>query len=315
MDNKEYRGEIVLSHSPVPTTVFAVQPRAVIAVNETTNEVLNDLCRQYPLSLPGWHLYEVMHNSDHAVIFLARNPQHESAVIKRFKFDLAAVPAEGVQRFMADAAILMRQTADSGLVRLLDAGIQDDALYLVMEQVVGVTLARILEEQAALDVSEGLAWFLGITRSLANIHQLGLLHRDLKTSNIIMRADGSLVLLDFGVESQLLLDCGFLQHNEIYATPLYISPERIIGEAATVQSDLYALGIIFYELLVGEKPFSGSHLAEVLQHHVFSPVPTLPDKLSVYQPLLSKMLAKSPEGRIQSADAVLNWLYAHGQVK
>ncbi len=266
------------------------------------------LYRLYPMSLPEWYLYEAVHNSDNAVIFLAENQQNERAVIKRFKFDMSAVPPEALQRFMADAATLIQQKDERGLVTLLDAGVNNDALYLVMEYVSGVTLKYMLDEQETIDANERLDWFVQITSSLAKIHEYGLLHRDLKSSNIMMREDGSLALLDFGMETQLLLDCGFLQGNEIYCTPFYISPERIVGEPATEQSDLYALGIVLYELLTGEKPFLGSQLAEVLQHHVFSPVPALPDKFSVYQPLLSAMLAKSPEGRIKSAGAVLEWL-------
>lgn len=270
------------------------------------------LVRQYPLALAGYSLCEVMHDSDNAVIFLAENQQREHVVIKRFKFDMALVPPEALERFMADAMILRQQAVEHGLVKLLDAGVQHDVLYLVMEYVDGVTLKYMLDAPDVDNPAQRLLWFRQITQSLAGLHALGLLHRDLKLSNIMLRADGSLVLLDFGVENQLLLDCGFLQDNEIYCTPFYISPERIIGEAATEQSDLYALGAVLFELLTGEKPFAGGQLAEVLQHHMFSPVPPLPDKFAVYQPLLSAMLAKLPEGRIASAEAVLTWLDESG---
>lgn len=292
--------DLYLQHD-VSTIEFAVQLDTALEVDR--------LYRQYPLSLPKWHLYEVLHNSDNAVIFLAENQKSERAVIKRFKFDMSDLPPEALQHFMQDAATLMKHKHERGLVALLDAGVTDDALYLVMEYVdAGVTLKYMLDEQENIDAPQRLDWFLQVTQSLAKIHEYGLLHRDLKSSNIMMREDGSLVLLDFGVENQLLLDCGFLHDTEIYCTPFYISPERIVGEPATVQSDLYALGILLYELLTGDKPFLGSHLAEVLQKHVFSPVPDLPDKFSLYQPLLSALLAKSPEGRIKSTGDVLDWL-------
>ncbi|MEZ5447759.1 MAG: serine/threonine-protein kinase [Thiolinea sp.] len=161
-----------------------------------------------------------------------------------------------------------------------------------------------------LALSQRLAWFRAITQGLAQIHNLGLLHRDLKASNVLLRADNTPVLLDFGVESQLLLGAGFLRENEIYCTPFYVSPERVVGEPASVQSDLYALGVLFYELLTGEKPFVGNHLADILQKHLFDPIPELPGKLQVYQPLLSRLLAKSPERRPDSADDVLSRLDA-----
>lgn len=283
----------------VSVTEFSVQLDTALEVDR--------LYRKYPLALPEWHLLEVLHDSENAVIFLVENQQGERAVIKRFKFDVFGMPPEILDHFMADAMTLMEQN-DPGLVKLLDAGVTDSALYLVMEYVGGVTLSYMLDEQEEIDATQSLDWFVRIARSLATIHSFGLLHRDLKSSNIMMREDGSLVLLDFGIENQFLLDCGFLQDNEIYCTPFYVSPERIVGEPATVQSDLYALGVLFYELLAGDKPFLGSNLSEVLQKHVFSPAPELPQLFRIYQPLLSALLAKSPEGRIKTAGEVLDWL-------
>ena len=286
----------------VPVVEFSMQLDAALEVDR--------LFRQYPILLPEWHLLEALHNSENAVIFLVEDQAGKRAVIKRFKFDISGLSSAVAQRFMQDAQILIQQQ-DAGLVALLDAGITSGGLYLVMEYVGGVTLKYMLDEQVSVDEQQRINWFRQITESLAMIHNFGLLHRDLKSSNIMMREDGSLVLLDFGVENQLLLDAGFLQENEIYCTPFYVSPELIVGEPSTVQSDLYALGVLLYELLVGDKPYLGCNLSEVLQQHVFSEIPELPEHFKDYQPLLSKLLAKSPEGRMNSADEVLSWLEKH----
>ncbi|HPY42727.1 MAG TPA: protein kinase, partial [Thiolinea sp.] len=94
--------------------------------------------------------------------------------------------------------------------------------------------------------------------------------------------------------------------------PLYVSPERMLGEPATIQSDLYALGILFYEMLLGYKPYTGASLSEVLQKQLFDPLPVLPDSLARYQPLLDLLLAKLPEQRPASAQVVLAWFEEQG---
>ena len=126
-----------------------------------------------------------------------------------------------------------------------------------------------------------------------------------------MRDDVFPVLLDYGIESSVMLSSGFLQEDQIYCTPFYVSPERVIGEPATIQSDLYALGVLLYEMLVGEKPYTGSNLGEILQKQLFDPLPELPTNLASYQPLLNSLLAKLPEQRPASTAAVLAWFAEH----
>ncbi len=268
------------------------------------------LLSEYPLSLPGWGMREVLHNSENAVIFLAENNQGEQVAIKRFKFDVSGMSASALEYFMAEAHTLMSQHDVPVLVKLLDAGVVGGrVVYLMMEYLPGVILKDRLQGcPEDVDLERRLAWFQQITEALVVIHESGLLHRDLKSSNVLMREDDSPAVLDLGIEAQLLSDCGLLNADEIYCTPSYVSPERIIGEPASVASDLYALGILFYEMLIGEKPFRGGSLSDVLMGHMFNPVPPLPDHLAAYQSLLSKLLVKSSEHRLRSARSVLSEL-------
>ena len=123
-----------------------------------------------------------------------------------------------------------------------------------------------------------------------------------------MRSDDSLALLDFGLETRLLVAAGFISEDEIYCTPYYVSPERIIGDPPDERADLYALGVILYELLVGHKPYESTSLEELLKKHALAPIPRLPVALSAYQPLLNGLLAKFPENRLQSTDVVVRLL-------
>lgn len=265
------------------------------------------MLRRYPLDLPDWHFVEVLHNSENAVIFLVENRAAQRAVIKRFKFDVSGMGQAAFAGFLHDAQLLS-EIAHPCLARIWDVGVSGRAVYVVMEYVEGQTLASLLSGCGPDDFGIKLKWFRQVVEALGVIHSLGLLHRDLKASNVLVRDDGTPVLLDYGVESKLLIGSGFLREDEIYCTPLYVSPERIVGEPASVQSDLYALGVLLYEMLVGEKPFVGRTLQEVLQRQLFDPIPTVPAAFAPYQGLVNKLLAKLPDQRLDSAQAVLDWL-------
>ena len=267
---------------------------------------VNQRLKQYPVHLAQWHFQEVLHNSENSIVFLAKSQQHHLAVIKRFKFDVSGITTSDFSSFLQDAKLLTALKY-SGLTHIIDVGVSCNAVMLIMEYVAGQTLKETLVHRADLALPTLVAWFKQITEALGVIHSLGLIHRDLKASNIVMRDNTTPVLLDYGIESSLMLSSGFLSEHEIYCTPFYVSPERVVGEPASVQSDLYALGILFYEMLVGDKPYRGTNLAEVLQQQLFEPLPQLPHGLSSYQPLLEQLLAKLPEQRPESAQAVLAW--------
>ena len=233
------------------------------------------------------------------------------AVIKRFKFDVSGVENHAFGSFLQDAKLLTALQYP-GLVHLLDVGVSCNAVVIIMEYVQGQTLRALLTQHAHLLLTDLISWFKQITESLGVIHSLGMLHRDLKASNIVMNDDSTPVLLDYGIESSVMLSSGFLQEDQIYCTPFYVSPERVAGDPASIQSDLYALGILLYEMLVGEKPYTGSDLGEVLQKQLFDPLPQLPKNLIAYQPLLNRLLAKLPEQRPASAEVVLTWFSEQG---
>lgn len=267
--------------------------------------------QRYPINLPQWHFQELIHNSENSVIFLAENRHHRQAVIKRFKFDVSGVENHAFGSFLQDAKLLTALQYP-GLVHLLDVGVSCNAVVIIMEYVPGQTLRAFLTQHAHLLLTDLISWFKQITESLGVIHSLGMLHRDLKASNIVMNDDSTPVLLDYGIESSVMLSSGFLQEDQIYCTPFYVSPERVAGDPASIQSDLYALGILLYEMLVGEKPYTGSDLGEVLQKQLFDPLPQLPKNLIAYQPLLNRLLAKLPEQRPASAEVVLTWFSEQG---
>ncbi|HYM33747.1 MAG TPA: serine/threonine-protein kinase, partial [Steroidobacteraceae bacterium] len=129
--------------------------------------------------------------------------------------------------------------------------------------------------------------------------------RDLKPGNIMLRNDGSLALIDFGLAKHVLRSSDITAAGTIFGTPFYISPEQGHGDEVDARSDLYSLGIIFYELLMQKRPYNGSSPMNIIYMHRNAPLPQLPEELMRYEGLLYRMLAKEPKDRFQSAEELL----------
>ena len=140
------------------------------------------------------------------------------------------------------------------------------------------------------------------------VHEAGIIHRDLKPPNVMLRDDGSVVLIDFGLARSLLSGDGSTRTGVLRGSPYYMSPEQAQGEALDARTDLYSLGVILYEMLAGKKPYLGASAIDVLQQHVMAPVPELPAEHLAYQPLLERLMSKSREQRINACDELLDAL-------
>ncbi len=255
----------------------------------------------FPLILRGWSLREVLHNCDDSIIYRAINENGQQVAIKRFKF----LPSSLTEQMINDLLNhLERKTGThaKGLVKFYEGGISNNAFYLVMEYLKYGTLRQALNGCGnVLPLTHALEWFQEIVIALDSVHKAGLIHRDLKIDNILMREDGSLALMDYGVSKRLLLDAGLMQEQELHCSPHYVSPEQISGDACTKASDIYSLGVIFYELLTGKKPYSANMAHELMMHHVMAPVPRLPKEYQEFQDMIDKMMAKNPDDRFLSA--------------
>jgi tRNA A-37 threonylcarbamoyl transferase component Bud32 len=188
------------------------------------------------------------------------------------------------------------------IVRIYDLGVADDHAYIAMEHFPNGDLRQRMK--SPMSAATAIDYLEQIGSALHAIHTVGILHRDMKPANVMLRADGTLCLIDFGL-AKADVDTELTGTREIFGTPYYMSPEQGHAEEIDARSDIYSLGVMFYEMLIGRKPFSGSTAMEVIYKHKRAELPEIPPKFAGYEDILRRMLAKSPAGRFHSAAELL----------
>jgi eukaryotic-like serine/threonine-protein kinase len=207
---------------------------------------------------------------------------------------------DSFRRFLQEYEIVQR-IRSPGIVRLYDLGVSDEHAWLVMEYfAAGDLRARM---RAGLSVRRALYNSISIARALHAIHAAGVLHRDLKPGNVMLRDDGSIALIDFGLSKDAALAREVTDRGMIFGTPHYMSPEQGHGEPLDGRSDLYSLGVILFEMLARDKPYKADNPMALIYKHRKEPVPRLPPPFEPLQPILDRLLAKSPQDRFADAGA------------
>ncbi|HEX7082228.1 MAG TPA: serine/threonine-protein kinase [Gammaproteobacteria bacterium] len=260
----------------------------------------------HPL-VKGYRFLEKLSATEHSAVYLAERETDRERVILKV---LRQVPdlSEGIgafDRFLQEYE-LIADLHHPNIVRIYDLGVSDEHAHIAMEYLPGGDLRQRI--QSGIDESDAIKWARQIASALAKVHSVGILHRDLKPGNIMLREDRSIALIDFGLAKRMRLEQEITGSGEIFGTPYYMSPEQ--GHAAEVdpRSDIYSLGVILFEMLTGEKPYRAANAMGIIWQHGHAPIPRLPAALSRHQALLDRLLAKRPEDRIQTADEVAAWL-------
>lgn len=262
-----------------------------------------------PLRMKGYRLTRKIGSGGMTEVYLAEREADGLPVV------LKVLQAEGrgqhLSRFIQEYALLSK-IDDPHVVRIYDQGFTDDHAYIAMEYFergdLRAELGRGMARERVLEV------LAQVARALAAIHARGIIHRDLKPENIMVRPDGSVALADFGVakstQQQDNLALTQTRHGEVIGTPFYLSPEQAAGDGITPSSDLYSLGVMLFEMLTGSRPFQGDSLDMLLARHLHAPTPRLPLEFEGLQPVVDKLMAKRPQDRYASAQALLDDLAA-----
>jgi serine/threonine protein kinase len=185
------------------------------------------------------------------------------------------------------------------VAKIYDQSFSGELPYIAMEFVPAGTLAGRMRD--AIAPRDALRLVGQIAQALDAIHAKGIVHRDLKPANILFRPDGRPVIVDFGLAKDLAAHSTVTIAGQLLATPRYMSPEQCLNRPVDGRSDLYSLGVIFYEMLTAKRFYESANSADVVNMHLNAPIPRLPAHLSAHQPVLDRLLAKRPQHRFQSA--------------
>jgi eukaryotic-like serine/threonine-protein kinase len=200
------------------------------------------------------------------VVYRARDEElGQEIALKVLRTELGADP-EWVERFRREL-LLAREVTHKNVVRIHDIGESEGLRFLTMRLVEGRSLLDVLTEQGRLPVERAVHIFRQVAEALQQAHEAGIVHRDLKPANVLLSPDDTAFLTDFGVARSLGRD-GFTRAGAVPGTLDYLSPEQVAGDPADARSDLYALGILLYEMLTGELPFPQGSRAEVLAQRI-----------------------------------------------
>ena len=252
-----------------------------------------------------------------AVVYLVRDVQlKRKLAVKVLSPDVIASHSV-LERFRREAETVA-QLSHPHIVPLHFIGQKDDLVYLVMEAIDGGSLADRLEREGQLPIGDAARIFGEVASALAHAHKRGVVHRDIKPQNVLLDAEsGRALVTDFGIartaEGGSLTATGM-----VIGTPAYLSPEQVTGEPSDHRADIYALGVMMYQMLAGETPFKGATPAAVLMKRLGGPPEPLkklrPDAPQQLTEIIDACLATDPNERIQSAGDIVRALTGHSPI-
>jgi len=257
------------------------------------------------LGIAGYRLLRKIGEGGMSRVYLAeRESDGLQLVLKMLDTRLAREP-QSQARFVREYKIIQR-IQNEHVVMIFDQGFTSDSPWLAMEYFPGGDLSERIGQ--GISSMGALKILVQIAEALDAVHTAGVVHRDLKPQNIMFRANHRLAILDFGLARELDATTTLTQKGMVMATPLYMSPEQCLGQPHDARGDLYATGVILYEMLTGKLPFEGENASALAYQHVHGEIPRLPKRLAGYQPIVDRLLAKRPDGRFQSARELFNFI-------
>ena len=271
-----------------------------------------------PLLQPGsvlierYEILELLGEGGVGAVYKARDRAVDRPVALKVLHSKLAWRQEVLQRFKHEL-ILARQVTHQNVIRIFDLGVTHDLKFITMEYVEGQDLATLLSQRGKFTPEESARIIQHVCRALNAAHSAGVIHRDLKPQNIMVSTQGRVLVMDFGIARSAEVK-SLTQTGQMIGTPEYMSPEQARGEKVDHRTDLYAAGLVFYELLLGKMPYKAktamNSLFKRMEEQAVPPAeldPTIPRDMS---DLVVKCLQMDPERRYQSALEILQDLDA-----
>lgn len=227
---------------------------------------------------------------------------NRKVAIKVLRGDLAN-DEKFVRRFQREA-LSASSLSHPNIVEMYDVGEDEGIYYIIMEYIEGKTLKQLIKKRGSLTLSEAIDIMLQLTDGITQAHDSYIIHRDLKPQNILIKDDGTIKITDFGI-AVALNSTQLTQTNSVMGSVHYIPPEQASGKGSTIRSDIYAMGILFYELITGSLPFRGDNAVEIALKQMHDPIPSVrkknPSIPQAIENIILKSTAKNPKNRYADA--------------
>jgi serine/threonine-protein kinase PpkA len=254
------------------------------------------------MQIPGYRIIRKINQGGMSTVYLAIQVSVGREVALKVMSPVFNADPVFSQRFQREANIV-GQLSHPNIVSIYDIGCFKNLNYIAMDYLPGGSVQDKMRD--GLSTAEALRVVKEIARALDVAHEKGYIHRDLKPENILFREDGTAVLSDFGVAKVLSASAKVTNAGTVVGTPHYMSPEQSRGLPIDGRSDIYSLGIVFYEMLTGVVPYQAEEAVAIAIKHLTSPIPTLPGQHAIFQNLLKKLLAKSAKDRFQRGEEII----------
>ncbi len=258
-----------------------------------------------PIQIPNFELLQQIGQGGMSRVYLARQLQPKRDVAIKIVSPGSAPDPAFLSSLKIEGDTIASLNHDN-VVTVFACGVVDNHYFLAMEVLPGGDLTDRIKK--GLRPDDAVEVMIQIGGALAHAHKRQILHRDIKPENVMFHESGKAVLVDFGIAKEGTTESSFTQVGAVVGTPHYMSPERCMGKETDARSDLYAMGVMFFEMLTGHKVFEGRDTFAVSYAHVYEPVPPLPPEHARYQGVVNKLLAKDPKDRYQDANEMVNSL-------
>lgn len=258
-----------------------------------------------PIQIPNFEFERELGRGGMSRVYLARQLEPKRKVAIKIVYPGTTPDPEFMASLKKEGDMIASLSQDN-IITIYACGVIDNHYYMAMEVLSGGDLSDRIKK--GMRPEDALEVMIQIGSALKHAHDKGLLHRDIKPENVMFHENGKAVLVDFGIAKEADSTSNFTKVGAVVGTPHYMSPERCMGKPADARSDIYAMGVMFFEMLTGHKVYEGRDTFAVSYAHVYEPIPPLPPELARYQSVINKLLAKDPDERYQNCGEMIEAL-------